>query len=447
VRHEQITAEATDWVNRLDNGQIEPGIERITSVLHYLGNPQDQVSSIHVAGTNGKGSVCAMLASIYRAAGYRVGLYTSPHLIDIQERIRVLDPSIPEEGMQLNKPNFADAAHAVRRAMQTCMDAEGIRPLTHFEVLTAMAFWTFLQHRVDVAIIETGLGGRLDATNVMQSPLATVITAIDQDHMDRLGHTLPQIAYEKAGILRPGIPVFTPMQQHPEAMQVIADRAETMGSCLYPVDAAPWGTGALRTEGDSVYREVWHKDYPASFYLGLVGRYQIQNLSLVWAVVQSLSKRLPVSLDALAEGIRHVRWPGRMSVYPACHVVIDGSHNPAGFAQLLETLHNDFADRTICWGLSLMANRPLDWLKPLIQSPQTEAVYAVASAPPERFHVPDAIVRLAIEAGVPLEKTDTATPLSTFCQGPTQFPTLHVVTGSLYTVGQALNGQSEFFSL
>ena len=287
--------EAIDIITSSSNFYIDLGLDRISEALYKLGNPQDDIRCIHVAGTNGKGSVCAMLESILREAGYKTGLYTSPHIWEYTERIKLNGKDIPK----------ADFAYYVEKITNL-----GVH-LTEFEILTVMMFLYFKEQGVEVAIIETGLGGRLDATNVIKENLCAIITQIDLDHTDRLGKTKDEIAYEKAGIIKPNCPVITSMSY--EAIKDKADESDSMFILVSPF-------------------------VPEKFVsaLSLKGRHQIDNLALVITAIQYLFK--DISDDVITEGLKKVHHPCRFEYIESKNLIIDACHNPNGVQALRDNL-------------------------------------------------------------------------------------------------------------
>ncbi|MBI5201802.1 MAG: bifunctional folylpolyglutamate synthase/dihydrofolate synthase [Elusimicrobia bacterium] len=311
-------AGALALLNARQETRIRFGLARIRRLLARLGDPQEACASVHVAGTNGKGSVCAMLDAALRAAGRRTGLYTSPHLHDVRERIKV-------NGVMISKAAFAARVSEI-------VSAE-TEPLTFFELLTAAAFLHFRAERVDVAVLETGLGGRLDATNVVKRPLACLIPAIDFDHVDWLGGTLAKIAREKAGILKRGSPAFT-AETKPEALRALRAGSVRAGAPLaelgkntgWKLLKTEWGRGRqlVRTpEGETVA-------------IGLLGESQLRNAALARAAAGALG----VKDSAFFRGLARVRWPGRFEVLKrgGRWVILDGAHNPQAMDRFCRTL-------------------------------------------------------------------------------------------------------------
>lgn len=283
---------------------INLGLQRVTEVLARLGDPHLKFKSIHVAGTNGKGSVCAMLDAILREAGYKVGLYTSPHLFKPNERVKI-------QGDDISDWRLERGIEKVKKA------GEGL-DLTTFEILTCVAFDYFADHKVDVAVVEVGLGGRLDATNVI-TPLVSVITNIDYDHTEYLGNTLKDIATEKAGIIKPGIPVVT-AEDKPEALEVIqkACQSKEAGCWVMGEDA---GMPCLPAG-----REVRSR---------MLGPHQRRNE----AVAIKVADLLKIDKSITTKGLAKVNWPGRFQIISSEPVmIVDGAHNVAGAQALKETI-------------------------------------------------------------------------------------------------------------
>jgi len=310
---------ARDYLASLEFFGIKLGLENILALLHAAGNPHAQLSAIHVAGTNGKGSVLAFLDAIFRAAGYRTGRFTSPHLVDVNERF-LLDAQ-PVTDQQLD---------AALEHLQGIAQASGRTP-TYFELCTAAAFHLFYQHNVEAALIETGMGGRLDSTNVID-PLATAITTIGLDHTQHLGDTLEAIAAEKAGIIKPGRPVIVGRIDD-APLEVITRRAEECGAPTYLLgrhfDAQVTGPA---------WRPMFVFDSPTlelgPVPLGLAGRHQADNAAVACALALELQheyKRL--SPEAILRGLHEARWPCRLErISDQPPIILDAAHNPAGMA-------------------------------------------------------------------------------------------------------------------
>lgn len=321
-----------DYLFGLQRVGIKLGLENIRALLAAIGNPEKKFPAIHIAGTNGKGSTAAMLAAILQHGGYRVGLYTSPHLSDFRERIRINQEMI-----------------SIRRVVGF---TRRLRPLieeiqsSFFEVTTAMAFWHFAEKKVDIAIVETGLGGRLDATNVLH-PLATVITPVDFDHQNYLGNTIGEIAGEKAGIIKPGIVCLT-NNGNPLVLEVLEKKCRETGSQLVPVHAK----GRYQINEMHLNHSRGKLEFSGNIFdplvVNLPGEHQWDNALLAIATLISLPGDLSVSREAVITGLKNLQWRARIhQVSKQPNVIIDASHNPAGFQKTLTFLQRFFSKEQI----------------------------------------------------------------------------------------------------
>ena len=297
-----------EYLYKLRNRGSTYGLDRIKELTCVLGNPEEAYPIIHVAGTNGKGSVCAMLASIYQTNGYKVGLFTSPHLIELGERIQINGRNMPMAEIE----RYIHMIKPIAEKMEK--EKEGMHP-SFFEIMTAIAFARFKEEGVDLAVVETGLGGRLDSTNVV-IPKVSVITSISLDHCDMLGSTVAEIAGEKAGIIKPGVPVVTGWLE-PSAMAKISSVAANQKAPLHKLDK--------RVE-----------DCPTT---NLYGSFQRRNAALALQVVKLLGRLFPVEDIMVHEALLHVELPGRWQVLPSSPpLILDACHNQGGVICLLENL-------------------------------------------------------------------------------------------------------------
>ena len=346
--------EAWTYLNDLQFFKIKLGLDSMAAFLEGLGNPQQQLRFIHVAGTNGKGSVCANLLEIYSRAGYRVGLYTSPHLSSVRERFRINHDYISREEFAAE----ASAIHAILAGRQ----------ITYFEFTTALALLWFAHRQVDLVILEVGLGGRLDATNVI-NPLVSVITNVAMDHEAYLGNTLAEIAAEKAGIVKPGVPVVSAVADD-ASREVVTQTCLERSAPLYLL-GRDFST-ELQPDGAWTYHGIKPESDNASLRSGLAGSYQIDNSSLALAVVELLGGQgLPVLPEVIPSSLPQVRWPGRLerlrlsqpglarlaepptsAELPGdyrCYL-LDGAHNPAGVESLARHLEGEsYRELVLVW--------------------------------------------------------------------------------------------------
>jgi dihydrofolate synthase/folylpolyglutamate synthase len=320
-------ARCRDYLGHLQHFGIKLGLENISILLGALGDPQRAFPSVHVAGTNGKGSVSAMLDRILRNGGFRTGLYTSPHLVNVEERVRV-------DGVTITPGRFCALIERIKGAIDGLMAAGRLvyHP-TFFEVLTALAFLHFRERKVDVAVLEVGMGGRFDATNVVR-PLVSVITTISRDHEKHLGATLREIAFEKAGIIKPGVPAVCGVRKG-AALEEIRRRARERGAPLTRVFGPKTRLEGRRTiDGYRFLYTSGHGRY--AFTPGLAGRYQGENAAVAIAAAEVLSRTWkPLAKSAIIRGVREARWEGRLDTASRRPLVLlDGAHNEEGAASL-----------------------------------------------------------------------------------------------------------------
>jgi dihydrofolate synthase/folylpolyglutamate synthase len=322
----------------LEKFGIKFGLANIETLAAALGHPQAQFKSILVAGTNGKGSVTAMIDCALRSSGLKVGRYTSPHLVRLEERFAV-------DGAPVDTAVLAALIEDLRRLIDDLLAKGPLQsPPTFFEVTTAIAFELFRRARVDVAVLEVGLGGRLDSTNIVQ-PLASAITSIDFDHEQYLGNTLAAIAAEKGGVIRRGIPVVVgPVPA--EARDVVVSMCELLGAEFVEADAGV-RIESTNEDGRTLLRITTPvRDY-GSVTLGLRGDHQVPNALVAVRLLEELEPQLPVTAASIAAGIRDVRWPGRLQMIEVPggrRVLLDAAHNPAGAWALASYLKREFPE-------------------------------------------------------------------------------------------------------
>jgi dihydrofolate synthase/folylpolyglutamate synthase len=415
-------------------------LENIRALAAAMGHPERACPCVHIAGTNGKGSVAAMLDSILRAAGLRTGLYTSPHLVRINERIRI-------DGEEISDAAFAAAFARLRRVIEELLardpDSGGLRAHpTYFECLTAMALDCFARAALDFAVVEVGMGGRLDATNIVQ-PEVAVITQIDFDHEEYLGHSLEQIAGEKAAILKPGAWAVSAAGRA-EARAVVVRRAAAVEARLVEIDSA-YRIEAAGTEPgtEAVQRVVVTPVHSRKRYelaVPLAGGYQVRNAVTALAAARLLAERgFPITDDAIVRGIAAVRWPGRLQCV-ARHpdVYLDGTHNPAGARELVAFWQQHGAGRRLILVYGAMRDKavdeitgllfPLAWRVVLAAPEQPRAISATALAAMTQHLTPPGGMEIAANPAEALERAlASAAPEDVV-----------LATGSLYLAGDLL---------
>ena len=318
--------EAVAYIEETPKFTTKNKLSHTKECLGRLGNPEKKFKVIHVAGTNGKGSTCAFLTSIFREAGYSCGLFTSPHLVVINERFQINEKNIDNQA-------FMSAFEKVK-ALADELVAEGSYHPTYFEMLFLMGMVIFAEAGVDYVMLETGLGGRLDATTAVEDPVACVITSISFDHMQYLGNTIAEIAGEKAGIIVPGVPVIYD-GNNPEAAQVIRKQAEAMGSPYYEVKKE--NTEILRNTSAGIDFCMENEYYGnTAFSIPFIAGYQVMNAALALKTAEVLKDMVNLPKDSVLRGLRETRWQGRMeTVLPG--VIVDGAHNEDGVEKFVET--------------------------------------------------------------------------------------------------------------
>lgn len=395
---------------------IRPGLERIKLLLDRLGNPEHSFRSIHVVGTNGKGSTASFLAAILRQAGLTTALFTSPHLVEFNERFRINGSLIQSQLLEFQ----------LERVLRHAPDET-----TFFEIVTALAVCCFAEQKVDIAVMEAGMGGRSDATAALNG-IMTVITPISLDHCDYLGRTIEQIAEEKAGIIKAGTPAIVGRQQQGTLDTILAVCQKYHSSCR---------------SADEAFSSSWNNDLTLDYHglhgnhpglrLGIPGRYQSENAALALAAAETLSELgLTIDRQAMRDGLGVASWPGRMELIPGePPILLDGAHNPAGAAALAEALA-DYQYNRLLMVVGMMADKDArDILEPIL--PLVHTCYCVTPAI-ERAMDDKALTAMAENLGVA-----AAAPCGTVANGiatarkTARQGDLILVCGSLFTVGEA----------
>jgi dihydrofolate synthase/folylpolyglutamate synthase len=416
----------------------------VRTMLEALGHPERRFASVLIAGTNGKGSTAATLASILRAGGYRTALYSSPHLVRINERIRV-------NGEQISDPEFGAIYDRVEQTAQQLLQA-GKLPWhpSFFEMLTVMAFEYFASVGVEIAVLEVGMGGRLDATNVVD-PLVSVIADISLDHQNYLGNTIPEIAREKAGIIRRhGVVVTLP--QHPQANDVIGHAildAEATGvsAAQYVPPVSPGAATYLAGHAPAV---PGRSQYPLAV-MGeelevdspLVGRHQLRNIALAIATAEQLGQfGFKVTPKQIAQGICDTQWPGRFQVIlrsPATHqheMVLDVAHNPAGAWALRSALSENFAGRELTLVFAAMRDKAIQEIAEVLFPIAEQVVLTHVNNP--RAATPAELVQSASRTGAEMHTEDNVAAALRKAHELSKPDGVVVVTGSIFLVGEAM---------
>ena len=372
------------------------GLERIRELLALMGNPQKALKFVHVAGTNGKGSTCAMLASIFKCAGYRTGLYISPYITRFNERIQY-------DGSPISDGELAEITTYVIRFAESMKD----KP-TEFELVTAIGMEYYKRMKCDIVILETGLGGTLDSTNIIGTPEAAVITAIDYDHTRELGNTMESIASAKAGIIKSGGDVVF-YGGEKAALDVIAKRCAEESARLSVVDF-----DRLNVKNSSIDGSVfdWMPESGSGIVMKdlkipLAGTYQVYNAALVLTVIEVLSKKFRLPESAIYEGLASVKWPGRFELLRRDPVFIaDGGHNPHGITGTLRSIEHHFPGKKIIAVIGVMADKDIDSILDILL-PHVKCVYTVRPDNPR-----------AMDPALLADKINTHKPVAIPCGAP-----------------------------
>ncbi|MDP8230299.1 MAG: folylpolyglutamate synthase/dihydrofolate synthase family protein [Candidatus Gorgyraea atricola] len=399
---------AIDYVDSFINFEKIPqysyassfNLDRMRALLGELGDPHQGLKIIHVAGSKGKGSTCAIIASILREAGYRVGLYTSPHLLDVRERIRV-------EG-DIEKKDFIRLIEKIDPSAEKFRDQD----LSFFEILTAAAFLYFKEKKVDFAILETGLGGRLDATNVTE-PLACGITSISLEHTDKLGDNLAAIAKEKAGIIKKERPVFT-VSQRKEVLDVIKEVCREKDAKLYPVQTRCLDTASVQG-------------------LSLLGKHQLENASLAIAMVKFIDPK--IGEETIKTALKKVDWPGRLQVLQKePYVILDGAQNTASIKAVLSSIKELFDYKRLICVFGIMSDKDIKGVARELDNASDTVILT-------RPHNDRAVDPVKLKENFQKAKTRVTSNTREALDAAlviAQKEDLVLVTGSLYLVGEAL---------
>lgn len=414
-------SEAMEFIQTNNWVSCKTDLERITNLMKQLGDPQKELRFVHIAGTNGKGSTSAMLASILKDAGYTVGLFTSPHLQFYNERIKV-------NGKDISDEDFCAMAEKVKSAVE----GTNLVP-SEFERLTAMAFLYFKMKKCDIVILEVGMGGRLDSTNVIPSPEVAVITNIGLDHTEYLGNTLESIAAEKAAIIKPGTDVVL-YGQSPEVERVVAEKCAACGNTLWVTDASQMKRHSGNLEGQ------WF-DYRnrKNLQLRLLGTYQCSNAAVVLDVIDVLCRQgWHIPEGAIRQGLNSVSWPGRFeALQTEPLVLVDGAHNPNGAEELAKCLQTYLPGKKIFFVMGVMADKGYGEMLDIIV-PFAKKFITVA---PDSCRALDAVqLKAAVESrtDIPVEALPSVQAGIEQALREATSEDVICIFGSLYQVGEAL---------
>ncbi len=426
--------ESISWLESTSSFGIRPGLERISALLKELGNPETAYKVVHVTGTNGKGSVVAMVTSVLENATLKVGRFVSPHLIDYTERIYF-------GGKDISREDFAKAATIVKEAADRIRE-EGTEEATQFELLTAMAFWYFKEQKADYAVIEVGMGGLYDSTNVVL-PVVSVITNVAMDHTAYLGNTLQEIAHQKAGIIKEGIPVVTAAQH--VALKEIKKEAHDKKSRLYfygrdfEIDTRNrWKQGQVVV----VKRKDMPKELEKSLlYVPFVGTHQAVNAAVaVMALTIVMKQDKRINENDLREGLARAKWQGRFEIHEidGKTFVLDGAHNAAGAEALQEALQEQYPDKRRIFVFTSLNDKDTETVIQMLIR-KGDKVYA-CEAPTPRTRSTEEICRLIDQQKIAAEHVEEADVTKALAAASAEATDKDIVLvcGSLYILGDVL---------
>ena len=405
------------------------GLERMTELLSLLGDPQDQLKVIHVAGTNGKGSVCRYIYSVLLEEGYKTGIYISPFIENFNERIEIDQVCINDEDLAAYTDRVLEAV--------SIMIKEGLQSPTEFEVITALALLYFIEKACDYVVLEVGLGGSGDSTNVCREPLMTVITSISMDHMDRLGNTIEEIAAEKAGIIKDGCPVVTSASDA-RALRVIERTAEEHKSMFFETTNLP-----IRITEEGISGSCFDVDVQGVSFEGvriaMAGRHQIDNAVAAMCALSIMEERgdVRVSRRALYAGLAAARQPGRMEVFAeekSPITIIDGAHNPDGAKALKEAIGSFCTDKKILMVIGVLADKDVKGMMDHFTD-MTEDFIVTQPDNPRRLKAESLADMLRSRGCTCIEAPDIKQAYKEACQRKDKYDVI-IYAGSLYMIGK-----------
>ena len=419
--------EFTNWMFGLERFGIKLGLENISEFLSRLGNPHHSLKSVHVTGTNGKGSVCAFTERILREHGLKVGLYTSPHLVDFRERIVV-------NGRMISEKDVVRLGTRLMGVMEEMAQENSEKQLTFFEFTTGLAFKYFAEKKVDLLVAEVGMGGRLDATNVL-SPYVAAITRIGLEHTNYLGNTIADIAREKAGIIKPGSSVVT-CERGEEALAVITNTSAKKNALLRRVEKDFDVTRVRQSLDGTIFDYKGYRQL-TGLKTHLIGRYQAENAATAIAIIESLSKKgVFVTDEEIRKGLLSTRWPGRLDVVSRKPLVIfDGSHNPDGVSTTVRTL-KELNAVPLTYVLGCMDDKDADRI---VEALSPTAAMIISTQAKYKRALPSESLKRVVNSHYSGESIEIKDSREAFEHGMDHFAGKGLcVIGSLYLVGESI---------
>ena len=414
-------ADAVDYVESLGKFGIHLGMDRIQGLTALLDHPERKIRTVHVTGTNGKGSVTTFLANMLQQAGLKVGSYTSPHFVRYNERICL-------NGEEISNEDFAAVTEKTKAALDRFLAQGGEQP-TQFEFITAMAFLYFAEKQVDCAVIEVGMGGLWDSTNII-TPEVSVITNVTLEHTERLGKTIEAIAAQKAGIIKPGVPVVT--EAEGKALEVIRGAAEANHAPLY-VYGDDFSTEELTSSMDTqtfLYR-LGEKELEVAIHLP--GEHQILNGAAALTAAEILRDKHGVPDEAaMLRGMEAARWPGRLErIHRNPDIILDGAHNPSGVTVLRKALDEYYPKARRIYVFGMMADKNVSQVSDILFRPE-DTIYTVLAHEGDRSEKPEKLAQRLHKNAVPMEDLTAAYQRAVSEAGPED---VVIVCGSLYLIG------------
>lgn len=409
--------EAIHYIHSVPWQGTRLGLERVTELLKHLGNPEKKLRFVHIAGTNGKGSTAALLSAVLRAAGYRTGLYTSPYLQVFHERMSV-------DGVMITDEELGDLTEQVREVAQTMDD-----PPTEFEMMTALAMLFFLHRKCEIVVLEVGMGGRLDATNVIPAPEAAVICSIGIDHVHELGDTMEKIAYEKAGIIKDGCDVVFYGHDDPAVVRVVEDVCKEKNACLHTVDPSRIHAAESTLQGQCFsYRNS------GALRIRLLGAHQLRNAATVLETVSVLrSKGYRISPEAVRDGMESAQWAGRFEVLSPTFI-IDGGHNIQCINAVCAALKTYFPGKKVCFIVGVLADKEHTSMMRCL-APLASCFYTVTPQSPRALSAQALMEELEC-FGKPVSACTSALDAMERAMKNTKEGDVICAVGSLYLIGE-----------
>ena len=368
--------EALNFINSKTNFETKPGLKRITKLMELVGDPHKNINYIHIAGTNGKGSVSFMLASVLKESGYKTGLYISPAIDDIREKIQINGNFIPEE-------DFAEILSALEPAVNSEVFKDD--PISEFELITAIAFCYFKKENCDIVILETGMGGKWDATNIIQNPICSVITSISKDHTQILGDSIEKIANEKLGIIKPFCPVVISANQEKKVYDIAKKIAEELNSSVFVAE-----TSLLKNVSIALDKGICFEYKDLNVNINICGKYQIENISTVCKVLSIVKEGLHIDKKSVINGFKNVYLPCRTEIMhsESPRIILDASHNVSGIEKLKEFITDNFKKEDLIGITGMFKDKDTENMLKEI-APSFEKIFTVEPNSPRKLPLED----------------------------------------------------------